>query len=800
MKAYPIRSSELNSYHHPVSFKQLALRFTASLLCLWLVALPAAADIEEFEITDIRINGLERIQPGVVFNLVSITGGDLVDTITAKQIIHDLFKSGYFSNISLTRDNDELVVDVTENPSIKTLTIKGNKAVQTDNLKQGLSSGGLTEGEVFQRSTLSEVQSELQRLYIAQGRYNVNVDTKVKVFPLNQIGIEIDIEEGNVSRIAHINLVGNKEFSNKELLGSFELKVPARGNIFSSADRYSREKLQGDLEKLESYYQDRGYVNFRILSTQVSVTPDKKRIYITINIDEGKQSRVSDVQLVGEVGDVSVEALKSLILVKPGTVFSRGLITSTEEYLIEALSNAGYSFASVTGTPEINDETGEVVVKFFVDTGNRTYVRRISFHGNNSTRDEVLRREMRQLEGGWASSNQMDLSKKRLERLVLFSSVSMETTPVEGIDDQIDLDLTVEEQPSGSVSASIGYARNSGALISGSLSDSNVFGTGNSLDFTLTKSQYTESFSMSYFNPYATADGVSRGYNAYLAETDYRELNVSNYRTKSLGGGVRFSIPIKETDRFNIDLGVDYTTIQQNNFREAEHQAFFDREGNTHLNYRVTATWSRSTLNRGIFPTAGRYQSLGAEVAVPLSDLEFAKFTYLAQAYKPLGKSGWVFRARTKLGYAATYGNTKLLPYHEYFYAGGFGSVRGYRYSSLGPRSTIGNGNTAVQGDPFGGNLLVQGGFELIVPLSEQVRSVRIAFFLDAGQVYNTQCPDVSQYCFGFEADKMKYSTGVGLTWLSPLGPLNFSYSFPLNAKDGDRTERFQFEVGGRLY
>ncbi len=773
-----------------------------AIVLLLVLCRPLAAEDSSFEIADIRINGLQHIQPGTIFGLIPVTAGDLMDTLTARKLIRVLFKSGYFHDIRLSRDGDELVVDITENPSIKTLKITGNKAIPTDNLKEGLSSAGLAEGKVFQPATLADIKSELQRLYIAQGRYNVDVSTRLKPLPLNQIEVNIEITEGNVSRIAHINLVGNKTFSDAELLSQFELKAPGKGNIFSNADRYSREKLQGDLEKLESYYQDRGYVGFRILSTQVSVTPDRKRIYITISLDEGQLFKVSDVQLVGEVGDVPVESLKALLLVKPGTTFSRGLITASEELLAKALSNLGYSFANVSGTPEIDEEAGTVKVKFFVDTGKRTYVRRINFTGNNITRDEVLRREMRQLEGGWASSDRIELSKIRLERLGLFGEVSVETVPVNESDDQIDIDWTVSEQPSGSLSASVGYARRSGALISGSLRDNNVFGTGNSLDLVVTESQTQQAFEMRYFNPYATADGVSRGYSFYLTEEDYRRQNISGYRTESLGAGIDFSFPIREIDRLRFSLLAESTSVDT--FiaaTEVENRAFFESEGRQHVNYKMIVGWSRSTLNRGLFATAGASQNLGLEFSSPLSDLQFYKLTYTAQRYFPLPRN-WTVRFKSRWGFAEAYGDTDLLPFYEHFYAGGFGSVRGFKSYSLGPRATIQNLalGSSSRGNPTGGNLLATGSLELIFPLGKDVRSVRASAFLDAGNVFNTNCPSASEYCLDFGLDEIRYSVGVSLTWLSPLGPLNFSYSFPLNADDDDRTEGFSFEIGGRLY
>lgn len=774
-------------------------------VCLSLAATTLiAAPINEFEISDIRINGLQRLAPVSVFGLLPVTAGDLVDKTTIRELIRLMFVSGYFNDITVARDGTDLVIDVVENPSIETLEITGNKAISTDNLREGLASAGLAENEVFQYSTLAGVESELQRLYIAQGRYNAEINATATALPLNKAAIDIAIIEGNVSRIAHINLVGNHTFSDKELLDLFELQAPPYANAFNRADRYSREKLQGDLERLESYCQDRGYVGFRILSTQVSITPDKKKVYITINVDEGKQYRVSDVQIVGEIGDVPLQSLQQLLVVETDVVFSRALITASEDNLIDALSDAGYSLATVTGTPELDEDTDTVTIKLFVDIGERTYVRRINFHGNTITRDQVLRREMVQLEGGWASSSQMNLSKLRLERLGLFSEVSLETTPVPNTDEgEIDVDVTVEEQPSGSISASIGYASSQGTILSGTLRDNNLFGSGNNLDVTINRSDYRSTISLSYLNPYVTEGGASRGYNIYTVQTDYEERNIASYTTETIGGGVNYGFPIRQNERLRFNLALDDTQVQLGVNPEQEYEEFFEREGRRHLNYKITTNWNANALNRGLFPTAGWSQNLGFELSLPVSDLRFYKFIYSGQTYIPLNKKrDTSLRFRTRVGYGGVYGSTGLLPFYENFFAGGFGSVRGFKSYSLGSRSTPSASLSNARGDPFGGNLLIEGSMELILklPFAEGARSVRPVLFFDIGQVFNTNCPSVSTECFDFDADRFKYSVGFAITWLSPLGPLNFSYAVPFNVKGEDQEEAFQFEIGGRLY
>lgn len=785
------------------------VRCTLRLLIAVFLSLAAtalvAAPTHEFEISDIRINGLQRLDPVSVFGLLPVTAGDLMDKTTVRELIRLMFASGYFKDITVARDGTDLVIDVVENPSIEILEITGNKAIPTDNLREGLASAGLAENEVFQHSTLAGVESELQRLYIAQGRYNAEINATATGLPLNKATIAIAISEGNVSRIAHINIVGNHIFSDTELLDLFELKAPPYANIFNRADRYSREKLQGDLERLESYCQDRGYVDFRILSTQVSITPDKKKIYITINVDEGEQYRVSDVQIIGEIGDVPLRSLQRLLTVQTDAVFSRALITASEENLIGALSNAGYSLATVTGAPEQDEDADTVTIKFFVDIGERIYVRRINFHGNTITRDQVLRREMLQLEGGWASSSQIELSKLRLERLGLFSEVSLETTPVPNTDNgEVDVDITVEEQPSGSISASVGYASSQGTIFSGTLRNTNLFGGGNNLDVTVKRSDYRSTIRLSYLNPYVTDGGVSRGYNIYTVQTDYEERNIASYSTETIGGGVNYGFPIRANERLRFNLAIDDTQVQLGVNPEQEYEEFFAREGRRHLNYKVTTNWTANALNRGLFPTAGWSQNLGLELSLPVSDLRFYKLIYSGQTYLPLNKKREIsLRFRTRIGYGGTYGSTGLLPFYENFFAGGFGSVRGFKSYSLGSRSTPNaNLGSTVRGDPFGGNLLIEGSMEFIfkLPFAPNARSVRPVLFFDIGQVFNTKCPNVSTGCFGFAANQFKYSAGFAITWLSPLGPLNFSYAVPFNVKGEDQEEGFQFEIGGRLY
>ncbi len=765
-----------------------------SILLLLLTALLAHA--EDFTVSDIRVRGLQRVSDSSIANLIPVEIGDRVDGVRVRQIIRALYKTGFFEDIRVGQDGNVLVITVDERPAIDDIDIEGNKAIKTEALLEGLQKQGMTVGEIFQRVTLERMESELQRQYVSQGRYGARIEATAASLPRNRVSIKIDVTEGKNATIRHFNIVGNTVFPDAELLELFELKLPDWFSFYSGNDKYSREKLQGDIEKLESYYQDRGYVNFKVTSTQVSVTPDKSEVYITLNVNEGGKYTVRNVDLVGDVGDVPVDALRSLLFVTKEQTFSRAQVTATEEQLKNALGNAGYTFASATGVPEANDD-GTVDVKFIVETGKRAYVRRISFRGNTVTQDEVLRREMRQLEGGWASTAQIDLSKVRLERLGFFKEVNVETPKVAGTDDQIDVDFTVEEQPSGSISATLGYAQGSGLLLGANYQESNVLGTGNSLSLGISWSEFQKALSFNFFDPYYTIDGISRGYNAFYRKTDYDEVNISSYSTDSLGAGVNFAFPIGETERLGFGFDVEYTEISEGLFPALEISEYLDREGDSALNFKVNGSWQNSTLNRGLFATAGLQNRFTMEFALPGSDNTYYKLNYNGQLFIPI-VDDWTVRVNTTLGFGDAYGGSDTLPFYEHYYAGGFGSVRGFERNTLGPRSTPAAGDFfRRENDSFGGNLLIQGSVELLFPLPfiKDRRSVRPALFFDIGNVFNTNCPTVSQ-CDDVSLGELRSSLGIGVTWISGLGPLTFSISKPFNAGENDKEEAFQFELG----
>ena len=850
---------------------------SAGMLC-W----SAGVRAEGFIVSDIRVEGLQRISAGSVFAAIPVAVGDVADETLIRSSARSLFGSGNFDDIQIGRDGNVLVIIVAERPSISEITIAGNEAIETEALLDGLKGAGLAEGQVFQRSTLEGMQLELQRQYVQQGRYDAAIDAEVIPEPRNRVAISIDVNEGNVANIKHINIVGNRVFSDDDLEDLFELKSTHWLSWIMGDDKYSREKLSGDLETLTSWYMDRGYLQFRIDSTQVAVSPEKDAVYITANVNEGDVYSVSAVDLSGDLV-LPEQDLRRFLLVTEGQTYSQALVTGTEEYLTQRLGNEGYNFAKVSGIPEISEQDKTVSMKFFVDPGKRTYVRRISFHGNTRTVDEVLRREMRQMEGAPASSQAIEASRIRLERLGFFKQATVETPEVPGHDDLIDVEFEVEEQFSGSISGSFGYAQGTGGLILGlNLKQDNFLGSGKRVGIGVNSSKYRDFYSVNYTDPYFTEDGVSRGFNVFYRSTNLNAINVARYSTDTVGGAVNFGYPISETQRIGVNLGASNTKITVGRYAVQEIQAsprlisgvddwyestripntdtysgpemllpiealppaylspasepgFIDLNGDEYLNWTITGSWLQSTLNRGRFATRGASQSVALELSMPASDLEFYKLTYRGEYYYPLANR-WTLRFRTELGYGDGYGDTTELPFYEHFFGGGFGSVRGYESNTLGPHSTPAllyeisrpvtelneDGTSARVGgadgnqvayvsrdglvvsrvndnpDPFGGNVLIEGGIELIFPLPfiKDQRQIRSALFMDAGNVFSTNCRSTQRQCYDIDLNEIRYSVGVGVSWLTGFGPLTFSLAKPLNADDYDEEEVFQFTIG----
>ena len=746
----------------------------------------ASADDSRFVVKDIRLEGLMRVSPANVYAQLPLSNGDTADGEKVSAAIRALFKSGNFEDVVSERDGDVLIFKVTERPAIATIKISGNKAIDTDTLNKALKDAGLTEGEVLKRATLDHIKSELERQYFGQGRYDASIVVTNEAKPRNRVAVDIKIDEGDSATIKAINIVGNTAFSDEELIKLFQLKKTHLTSFFKSDDKYAREKLTGDLETLRSYYLDRGYINFSLNSNQVTLSADKKQVYIDISISEGDKYTFGETKILGEL-PVEEQELQKLIIIKAGKTYSQQYVTASSKLMTQRLGTEGYLFAEVNPIPDINKEKKIVNINFFVNPAKQTYVRRVNFKGNVKTDDHVLRREMRQFEGSLASTDKIDLSKLRLQRLGFFKDVNIETPKVPNSNDQVDVNVNVEEQPSGSLTASLGYSGSSGFIFSLGVSQNNFLGTGNKVSVNLNRSDTSDSYNLSFLDPYFTLDGVSRGYNLYYKKTKLDSLNVSRYATDSKGASLTFGYPIDETKSISFSLGVDQTDITQGTLASQVVQNFIKEYGNSINTYTSSVAWNYSTLNRGVFADRGASQRLSLDFALPMSDVSYLKLSYNGQLYVPINDSLTV-RLRTDLGFGDS------LPFYRNFFAGGYGSVRGYRDNTLGPRSP------SFVGDPdpeiVGGNIVVENSAELIVPtpFAKNNRQLRTVFFVDSGMVYDRGSAD-----YGFDLGDLRYSAGVSLAWLTAIGPLSFSISKPFNSQLNDEKQSFQFTIGQPL-
>lgn len=755
----------------------------SAVIALNILPVAAVADSTPFMVKDIRFEGLMRVSPASLYAQLPLNNGDRVDEAKISDLVRLLFKTGSFEDVVAERDGDVLIFRLTERPAIAAIKLEGNKAIDTDTLMKALKDAGLTEGEVLKRATLDHIKGELQRQYFSQGRYDASITVNHVAKPRNRVAIEININEGDSARIAAINLVGAKAFSQKELIKLFQLKKTHLSSFFKNDDKYAREKLMGDLETLRSFYLDRGYINFTLNSHQVTLSQDKKNVFIDISFSEGEKYQFGDVKILGELPVAETE-LRKLILFKKDMTYSQQLVTASSKLIKQRLGTEGYLFSEINPIPDIDVQKKQVSLSFFVNPAKQTYVRRINFKGNSKTDDHVLRREMRQLEGTLASTDKIDLSKLRLQRLGFFKEVSIETPKVPNTTDQVDVNVTVAEQPSGTLTASIGYSQGSGAIFSLGVSQNNFLGTGNKVSINLNRSETSDNYNLSFLDPYFTLDGVSRGYNLYYRNTKLDELNVSRYATDSQGASLTFGYPIDETKSIHFSLGVDQTDITLGTLASQLVQNFVEEHGKSMTTYTGSLSWNYSTLNRGVFATRGASQRLSAEFAVPPSDINYLKLSYNGQVYLPLNDD-FTLRLRTDLGYGDS------LPFYKNYFAGGYGSVRGYRDNTLGPRSP------AFVGDPdpevVGGNVLIENSLELIVPtpFAKDYRQVRTVFFIDSGMVYYRNNPP-----YNFDLSDLRYSAGVSIAWLTAIGPLSFSLSRPFNDQETDEKQSFQFTIG----
>jgi outer membrane protein insertion porin family len=790
----------------------------------------APAPQDNFTVGDIRVEGLQRISEGTVFNYLPVNIGDHLDGQRIGEAMRALYATGFFRDVELRRDGNTLLVVVIERPSIAKFEIKGNKDIKTEDLQKSLRNVGLATGKTFDRSVLDEVKQYLTDQYFSRGKYAVRVDTKITELPGNKVDVIVDIKEGKRAKIEQINLVGNTKFKEKDVLEGLELHTPNWLSWYKQDDRYSRESLTGDLEKLRSYYMDRGYANFQIESTQVTIAPEKDDMYITVNVNEGDVFKVSEIKLAGTMV-VPESELRKRLLIKPGDIFSRKAVTSSQELMSYRLGADGYAFAKIDPVPTPDNDKKTVSITFFVEPGNRVYVRHINFNNITAINDETLRREMRQLEGGWLSNSAIERSKERLQRLPYVEKVEFETKPVAGSADLVDVDYNIKEGLPGQFGGGIGYSEAQKFSLNGNFVHSNFMGTGDRIAVEINAGKYSKSYVVSHTNPYTTIDGVSR-----TASFSYRDITQfvaasSKFSTQQLTGAMQWSYPITEYQYLQAGVSANKNTLVVSQGYSAQQAvdwvksngSTFTRDltdsngdgvvnsldspytvfGTDFYTFELTAGWNFDTRNRALFADRGFHLAVSGRYAMPISTVRYYATNFQYLQYIPIWRK-WLLSFNSTLDYAEPLGKTTGLPPYLNYFAGGPDSVRGYRESTLGPRDNIGIGN------PYGGNLRVVDRLELLFPVPDKWKSAaRISWFYDLGNVFQTGnkvkflgVDDITPVNYHFGYDNLKRSTGIAVQWLAPLGLFRFSFGIPLNAYPGDtvrfndQTERFQFSIG----
>jgi outer membrane protein insertion porin family len=756
-------------------FSGLRLAIAAALTA----SLPALA-IEPFVIRDIRVEGVQRTEAGTVFTYLPVKVGERIDDEKAAQSVKALYATGFYQDVRLERDGDVLIVYVQERPAISSIEIEGAKEFTRDNLKEGLKQAGIQENKIYDKSILDRAEKELKRQYTSRGFYGAVVKTTVTPLERNRVSLRFDIEEGTVTKIADINVIGAKDFSERELLRNMKLTTPGWFTWFTKDDQYSKQQLTADLEALRSFYLNRGYLEFNIDSTQVSITPDREKIYITIAITEGPVYRLGEIKLAGDL-IVKESELTPLIVAKKGEVFSREKVVDTTKRIGDRLGNEGYSFANVNPVPDLDREKRVAGFTFFVDPGKRVYVRRVTIAGNQRTQDEVIRRELRQMEGGWYSLEKIARSKERLQRTGYFSEVNIETPAVSGTSDQVDVNVNVTERNTGTLNFGLGYSAAEKLTVQASVSQSNIIGTGNMVAFQVNNGAVNKVYSFSYLNPYWTADGISRGFDFFRRDVDTSSLSIASYHTYSTGLGVRFGVPVSELDTVNLGFTGERTRLVVDPTAPQRYQDFITEFGERSNTFRFNASFARDSRDSLTWPTKGWLNEIGMELGVPPGDLTYWRATYQSQYFHTFERFSWLtLMLNGEIGYAGGY-RGKALPFFKNFYAGGVGSVRAFETATLGPIDT--------NGDILGGNRRLVLNWETLFPLpGYKEKNVRLATFLDAGNVWG-------------EGEKIRLgdlraSVGIAISWDSPVGPLRFSFGTPIRKKPGDKIERFQFQLG----
>jgi outer membrane protein insertion porin family len=768
------------------AFKNLKLK--SMLLLVSSLYASSAFALDPFVVKDIRVEGIQRTEAGTVFSYLPVKVGETMNDELAAQAIKSLYGTGFFKDVRIEAEGGVLVVTVQERSSIAQIDFSGNKSFPTDKMKEGLKQIGIAEGQIFDKSQLDRAEQEVKRQYLSQGKYGATVKAVVSPLERNRVAVRFDIEEGAVSKIRNINIVGNQAYTMDDLRAQFLLTTPNWMSWWNKDDQYSKQKLNADLETLRTFYMNKGYLEFNIDSTQVSITPDKKDIYITVNVTEGEKYTISEVKLAGET-IVSDAELQKLIEVKAGDTFSREKVTQSSKAISDRLSNEGYAFSNVNPVPDVNKALHTAAFTFFIDPGKRVYVRRVNIVGNTRTRDEVVRREVRQLESSWYASNKINRSKERLVRTQYFSDVNVETPAVPGTADQVDLNINVVEQSTGSIQFGAGLSSSEGVVFGITVNQNNFLGTGNRVSAQVNTGKVNTTYSLSYTDPYFTPDGVSRGFDIYRRDVNTSSLSVANYSTSSYGGGVRFGIPLNERDAFNFGLAADFTQVDLTSQSPIQYQNFCANTTGCSSNSVVaTAGWVHDSRDSVLYTNKGVLQKLSGEVSLPVLDLEYYKIDYKHAWFQPVAKD-LTLMLNGEIGYAESYGS-KSYPFFKNFFMGGVNSVRGYANGSLGPRDI--DPTTGVS-FAVGGTKRLLGNAELFMPIPglKDSKQFRLSAFVDAGNVYGTNS--------SYSLSELRYSTGAGISWYSPFGPLKLVYAKALNSKVGDNTETIQFQLGSQF-
>ena len=768
----------------------------------------------DFVVKDMRVEGLQRISEGTVFNYLPINIGDRVDNVRIGEAIRSLYGQDLFDDIEMRRDGETLIVVVRERPSIESFEIDGNKDIKTEDLMESLRGVGLARGRTFDRSVLDNVEMFLREQYYDRGKYGVVVDSVIEDRPNNTVRIKVNVKEGDRAKIRQVNIVGNETFDEEEIRSGFTLDTANWLSWIRQDDRYAKEALEGDLEILRSFYMDRGYADFKVESTQVAISPNKKDMFVTINVDEGDLYTISEVKLVGEMV-VSEAYLRRLILAQPGSIFNQNLLTQSAELMSFRLGEEGYANAEIEPVPELDHENKQAAVTFYVDPQNRVYVRNINFSGVDQVDDEVLRREMRQMESSYLSNTLIDRSKIRLQRLPFVEKVEVDNAPVPGSPDLVDVDFDIEYRMPGQFSGGVGYSESQKVMLNGSIVHTNFLGTGDRVALELNSGRYQKLYSISHSDPYRTMDGVRR-----TLSVNYRDITqftsaASDFSTTSAGGTVDYGYPISEYQSLSFGATYQHSELLSSTNSTQQAQDWVANNGNPFIEdigngavffgtefdtVEIIAGWTYDSRNRALFANRGTRQQLFLSVAVPGSDVEFYQARYSFTKYIPLWSRRWTLRVNAEIGIGEAMGDTTALPPYKQFYGGGPQSVRGFKESYLGPRDSYGR--------PYGGNMLVASQVELILPLPEKFASqTRASLFYDIGNVFNTgevEFTDKLGAPLDYKPDlgELRASVGIGVQWLAPLGLFRFSYAYPLNAYSGndryygDELERFQFSIG----